>query len=850
MMVASAWALFLGLYAWVKRYRISGYPLSLLMLSISIWSLFYGLELACNDLETIKIFGAVSYFGIATLPAFWLVFAARYTHQDAWLKPLGKILIFGVPVITIMAVITNDLHSLYYRSRELEIVSSYVFQKLEPGPLWWLHIGYSHLLILTGVFMLIKMYKGAQKTQRKHILMLLSGTALPFIVNIAYVLGFKPYANLDLTPIAFLWMGTILSITVFSLRFFDISPFALDLLFHSVPDAIFVLNKNAQITNANPAATTLINQYGTDWLVKTKDKEDLAWDHRVYLVTRTDIYTPTFKSLGQIIMLRDISPRKQAENKLKLANQELSEAITKANSLAQEAEAATRAKSQFLANMSHEIRTPLNAVIGYTDLLLNTSLSTIQQRYVRHANLAGQSLLEIISNILDFSRIEAGKLELEILPFNIIDLIEQSADILKYEAERKGLELLVNICPDLPAMVQGDSLRLRQILINLLSNAIKFSSAGEVEIQLACQRSALDKFTLTFSVRDTGIGIDPLQIQKIFSVFHQADSSTTRKYGGSGLGLAISNMLAQKMGSQIMVSSELQQGSVFSFSIVSPYSQDPKAVEEFPAAKVLILAHNDRLRAILCELLESWNMQCSAFATSQAALQELKQDISYDAMLIDHKIPILDAITISGLIRDKLAKTRGDLAIAIMHDSIADARFFTECANLQVQALEKPVKRNELRQFIQALKPIMQPLSDTLQSKSPTALASQPRRILVVDDVPMNVILISSMLQKLLPEAKILQAFGGYDALHTFRVDRPDLVLMDIQMPDQDGWQVAANIRALEHEEGWGRTPIIALSASDQLNSKDLVSMDGQLTKPLRLDTLKALLVKHLILMA
>lgn len=822
--------------------------MSLLMASVSLWSLLYGLELASRNLETIKLLTAVSYLGISGLPVFWVVFAARYTHLDDWLKPLTKLLLFAIPAITILAISTNDLHLLFYRHRELVTINSHVFQKLSPGPFWWLHIAYSYLLVLTGFYLLLKMYSGSDKAKRKHVLLLIIGGALPYLVNIAYVFGFKPYGILDITPIAFLWMGMILSISVFSLKLFDISPFAMERLFNSMPDAIFVLNKQGQMISTNPAAQSLMDKIGIDRLRATKDAEDVHLDDRVYYSTRNQIFTPTFKQMGELIILRDISARKHAENELIKANRELNEAIDLANSLAAEAETANRAKSQFLANMSHEIRTPLNGVIGYTDLLLNTSLSAIQQRYVRYANMAGQSLLEIITDILDFSRIEAGKMELEILPVNIINLIEQSADIVKFDAERKELEMIVNISNDTPEIVFADPIRLRQILINIISNAIKFTTRGEVEIKLDCNVQDDHHAQLTFSVRDTGIGIEAGQLQNIFSAFNQADNSTTRKYGGSGLGLAISSMLARIMGSELKVKSTLGVGSTFYFTLDLEYTANPNedSNTKLPE-RVMVAIENDRAREVLLSNLKHRGVDGVGFASGIEALKHLEANKDYDALIINQKLSMMSGLKIAGMARETLSIKAENLPIAILHESIEDARFFAECNRLQLIPLEKPVKQSELTGFLTSThsSPIHTESKAPPRSEAPKIVCS----IMVVDDVPMNVVLISSMLQKLLPKATIIQAFSGNDALAGFKDAKPDLIFMDIQMPVMDGWQTSEQIRNLELREELDRTPIIALTANNQINSKELKDqsiVDAYLTKPVRLDTLKSLLSQHL----
>lgn len=840
----------LGLYAWSKRHLVSGFPLSLLMGSVGVWSLFYGLELASSNLSTIKLLTASSYFGIANLPVFWLVFCSRYAHQDAWLKPLSKLLLFVVPIITIFSVWTNDVHGLFYTSREMVSIDSNYFQKLSNGPFWWLHIIYSNLLIVTGLVMLFRVLISADIAKRKHIVVFLLAAILPYLVSLAYILGIRPYGILDVTPVAFFWMGILLSINVFSLKFFDISPFAMDRLFQGIPDAIFVLNKTNRIVSSNPSAERLLNLHGTAFLDIVRDSEDLQLGDEVFLCTRNDVFTPTYKQIGRLIILRDISARKHAEEKLKLSNQELQEAIMRANLLAEEANAATKAKSQFLANMSHEIRTPLNGVIGYTDLLLNTNLNSIQQRYVNYANLAGQSLLEIITDILDFSRIEAGELQLEKVPVNIINLVEQTVDIVKFEAEKKHLEIQINIANDIPELIIADPIRLRQILINLLSNAVKFTSQGEIEMKLWGYKLDQQEIELSFQVRDTGIGIATQQLENIFNAFNQADNSATRKYGGSGLGLAISNMLAQRMGSIIEVQSILGQGSTFKFTLHTSSVQG--AIESPPpltVKSVLIVSDNPAVTNGICSLLEFWGLHFSHHSSGMEALKALENNIDFDALIIDQNMENLDGIKICGLIRRSLSLVKECLPIALLHTSIADTTLYSDCMNLQIFPLEKPVKRKELRCFLSNAKGIQCVSGDEPKRQTPVIDFNQNCSVLIVDDVPMNVVLISSMIQKLLPQAVIIQAYSGQDAIQLFQINQPDIVFMDIQMPVMDGWQTTAELRSFEQQNELDRSPIIALTANTMMSEAEIEDssiMDGYLSKPVRLDTLRSILMHNI----
>lgn len=495
------------------------------------------------------------------------------------------------------------------------------------------------------------------------------------------------------------------------------------------------------------------------------------------------------------------------------------------------AQAANKAKTQFLANMSHEIRTPLNGIIGFSNLLLKSNLTSVQEQYMVTVNQSADALLEIVNDILDLSKIEAGKLELYITKSNLHEIVNQVIDMVKYSAHEKHLDLIINIKEDIPCLIWIDEIRLKQILVNLLSNAVKFTQEGEIELEIQYEPAAEDRAKMKFLVKDTGIGIRPENREKIFEAFSQEDNSTTRKYGGTGLGIPISESLLRLMNSKLEIDDRPTGGTIFYFTL------DVKAkpcgtlneLKNNKIKKILLIEQSNSNDNVIERMMHYYNISTLTNKNYQNAY---KYADAVNLFLADYEL-----IGQEGL--EELIKF--GKPIILMQNSNASEIAFLQ--NTLIKPIVKPIKIHVLQNTLNEINnPELDSEVIVTEMEPKTVTIENALKVLIVEDNKINMLLSKTLVKKIIPNAILSEANNGIEAVEQFEIHHPEIILMDIQMPLMNGYEATKKIREKDKN-----CVIIALTAGIIEGEEEMckkIGMNDYITKPIDKNVLENTLLK------
>ncbi len=541
----------------------------------AIWAIGYGMELMSSDLDMMLFWIRIEYLGIAMIPAYIIQFTLAFTGREHYIHLTNQISWFFIPFLTLILVATTPLHGLHYSSVGVDTSGPFPMLAFERGPWYWIHTVYFYLAMLWIVHELGSWYRKSDGLYKRQTMIIIVGAAIPWFVNLLYLIGYRPFPFLDLTPFAFLATGFVIAYGLMRFRLFELVPIARDKVIEGMSDGVMVLDTLDRVVDTNPMMRTLLENY-TSGLIGKHPAEIAPALHvlKSHLATREDAKvlvrmgsrtlqiqsTPIFDKnkpnsiSGRLMIWRDVTEQEAFEQELLRAKKK--------------AEESDRLKTAFLANMSHEIRNPMHAILGFTDIIKDPDTTESDRlKYTDIISHSAKKLLTLLNDIIDLAKIEAGQELINLETGNLNNTLDDALMFMAQTAKKKGVELVVTeTLSDKDAIATTDFTKLSQILLNLISNAIKYTDQGTVTISL----TRVNKH-LFFKVKDTGIGMDAKTTAIIFDRFRQADNKSTRHIGGTGLGLSISKAYAELLGGLISVDSTVGEGSTFTLRI--PYNK-------------------------------------------------------------------------------------------------------------------------------------------------------------------------------------------------------------------------------------------------------------------------------------
>ena len=723
LLAASIIAMVICYLAWKRRPSQGAAQLAFLMAAISVWTLFQALTFIANDFALKVIFANMRYFGIETVPIAFYALACGYRDKALGFDRNKWIKIFIIPLACTVLLWTNSLHHKFY----LRVALEGNILLLKNGPVFWANMLYLYIFVAAGVYLFAVACINSKSIYRGQSVIVAVAAFMPILANLAFNFDLLPFKDIDITPIAFLITGVLFFFALFQYKLLDVVPVAMDRLFEEMDDIVILLDGNKRILDLNKKAREIIfggneaNRHfiGRNILTFLDDWKQLAdsiadpsnpnkriihnspaGTEYYHLRMSNFNYRKDDKS-GELIVLRNIT--------------ELEEALLEAKNAREEAENANKAKGYFLANMSHEIRTPMNAVIGIAEILNTSDMPRDKQKdYIGMILNSAQSLLTIINDILDFSKIDAGKMEIEKSPFDLRKLAEETVNTFLVPAANKSLKLTLTVDERLNGGLNGDYVRVKQILTNLIGNSIKFTQEGYVNVAVEQAGNEDNRVTVNIIVSDSGIGIPEEKLDSIFESFKQGDSTTTRKYGGTGLGLSIVKSLAELMGGSIRVESEPGKGSRFcctlpferangKLDIVNGAEYENDNQGSLPGLKILVAEDNRINREIMSIHLGKLGCEYDFAENGVIACEKFEQN-DYDLILMDVQMPEMDGLEATRKIRAREADTGGRIKIiALTAGAMKDD--IDKCIDAGMDGhISKPVKAQVLYNFLKECK--------------------------------------------------------------------------------------------------------------------------------------------------
>lgn len=790
-----------AVYTYRQRHVFGATNLLVMLLSITIWIWTYAVELSAITLSAKLFWAKVQWTGVFYIPVGYFLFVLKYTG-DIWALKKPRQFAYAllvIPLFTLLLAWTSTWHPLIWDATQLVTHQGNVYLHLSYGFGYWVFVAYVYLLLVSGTILLLRKIMATSPQFKGQMILILVSTFFPWLGNFTYITRTNPLPYLDPTPFTFAISILCLAWALFYFNFLNVVPIARDLVMEELETGVLVLDRQNRVVDINATAVSLLKKEKKALLGKTLILDQPQWtslatalqeshsakiemglNQAHYEVSVTVLDKRKNKASGRLITLHNITTRKETEHLLQRAKEA--------------AEAASQAKTHFLTNMSHEIRTPLNAVVGMTEMLRQTPLNDNQSEMLNVVSNSSNHLVLLINNILDFAKLEAGNLTLNHQSFDLNDCLESASDSVSQAAHKKHLQLTYYLDEQTPTWLVGDPVRLRQILINLLENSIKFTQEGKIELAVTHSMAA-GNVMLEFTVRDSGIGIDPGQIQQLFSPFQQADSSMTRAYGGSGLGLVICQRLVAMMGGDIHLHSEPGQGTAVHFT-----ARFNVATEAHPPA-VTLSQHNTtlalkRLLVITKDAIERRHiskearvagLEVYAAGSVQEAAYWINHSQPFDAVLLDTAVWQEDPAILEHLHHKESQKP---LPVVLLVPADSNPLL---TPNPFSGTLHTPVVSSHLYDVL--LNVLSTSEAQTFsEGQGQTMAARYPFNILIVEDNDVNRRVLKNMLDKLGYQADV--ASNGQIAVQAAAQKKYDVILMDIQMPVMDGVEATRHILA------------------------------------------------------